>query len=101
MAQFAPIVEPAILVVEDELFIRMHLVDAIESEGFRVYEAANADEAIATREVHPDIRVLFPDIDMPGTMDGVKLSHYVRYRWPPVRIFVASGRTCPLRRICL
>ncbi len=73
----------------------MYLIDVIEEEGFKAYEAADADEAISSMEAHADIRVLFTDIDMPGSMDGVKLSHCVCRRWPLVRIFVASGRMSP------
>ena len=82
---------PAILVVEDEVLVRIDLVDTIEDAGFPTFEANCADEAISLLETHPEIAVLFTDIDMPGTMDGLKLSHYVRNRWPPVRIVVTSG----------
>ena len=82
---------PTVLVVEDDPFLRMDAVDTIEEAGYLVYEAANADEAIAALEAHPDINVLFTDIDMPGSMDGIRLAHHVRRRWPPVRILVTSG----------
>ena len=95
MAQSFSTQLPAILVVEDEVLVRMSLVATIEDEGFKVYEAAHAEAAIRIMEAHPEIRVLFTDIDMPGSMDGIKLSHYVRDRWPPVRIFVSSGRSRP------
>jgi len=81
----------AVLVVEDEALVRMDIVGYLEDEGFIVYEAGNADQAIAQLEIHADIRILFTDIDMPGTMDGLKLSAFVRNRWPPVRIVVTSG----------
>ena len=55
-------------------------------------EAANADEAIAILESRADIRVVFTDIHMPGSMDGLKLAHAVRDRWPPIKIIVTSGR---------
>lgn len=80
-----------VLVVEDELLIRMDIVTSLEDEGFRVHEASNADEAIALLAASPDIKVMFTDIDMPGTMDGLKLAAAVRDRWPPVRIIVTSG----------
>ncbi len=82
----------AILVVEDEILIRMAIADSIADAGFTVYEAANADQAIRLLETHPDVRALFTDIDMPGSMDGLKLAEAVRNRWPPVKIIVASGR---------
>ncbi|QPC88835.1 response regulator (plasmid) [Mesorhizobium sp. NBSH29] len=80
-----------ILVVEDEFLIRMDLVDYLSVEGFEVFEAAHADEAIAILEANDQIQVMFTDVDMPGSMDGLKLSAAVRDRWPPVRIVVTSG----------
>lgn len=80
-----------VLVVEDEALVRMDIVDRLEREGFTVSEAGSADEAISQLERSPDIEILFTDIDMPGTMDGLKLSAFVRDRWPPVRIVVTSG----------
>lgn len=81
----------AVLIVEDEPLIRMGAVYLIEDAGFAVYEAASADAAIALLELHKEIRLIFTDVDMPGSMDGLKLAHYVRGRWPPVKIIVTSG----------
>lgn len=81
----------AVLVVEDEVLIRMSIADTIAASGFTVYEAANADQALRLLETHADIRVLFTDIDMPGSMDGLRLAEAVRDRWPPVKIVVTSG----------
>ncbi|MET3900378.1 CheY-like chemotaxis protein [Devosia sp. UYZn731] len=81
----------AILVVEDEALILMDVVDQLEADGFMVYEASNADTAIKLLDANPDIRLLFTDIDMPGSMDGLKLAAAVRDRWPPVKIIVTSG----------
>lgn len=82
----------AILVVEDEPLIRMSALDELQDKGFDVLEARDADEAL--RLLNSDIRidVLFTDIDMPGTMDGLKLANAVRDRWPPVAILIASGK---------
>lgn len=80
-----------ILVVEDEPLLLMDAMDMIEDAGFTVYGAAHAAQALALLERHDDIRILFTDIDMPGTMDGLKLAHAVRERWPPVSIIVTSG----------
>jgi CheY-like chemotaxis protein len=80
-----------VLVVEDEALVRLAARDNIEAAGFKVYDAFNAEEAIQLLEAHPDIRLVFTDVDMPGSMDGVKLAHYVRKRWPPVKIIVTSG----------
>ncbi|MEO8757890.1 MAG: response regulator [Devosia sp.] len=81
----------AVLVVEDEALVRMGIVDHLEEAGFAVFEAANADLAVALLAVTPQIRLLFTDIDMPGSMDGLKLAAAVRKRWPPVKIVVTSG----------
>lgn len=83
---------PAVLVVEDEPLIRMEAVDMIEDAGFKVYEAGSSDVAIELMEKHDDIGILFTDIDMPGSMDGLKLAAYVKDRWPPVAIVIASGK---------
>ncbi len=81
----------AVLVVEDEPITRMDVVDQLEEGGFKVFEAPDADRAIKILEANPAIRVLFTDVDMPGSMDGLKLAAAVRDRWPPIRIVVASG----------
>ena len=60
-----------LLMVEDEFLIRMNVVEIIEDAGYHALEAANADEAIALLETHPDISVMFTDIDMPGSMNGI------------------------------
>lgn len=80
-----------VLVVEDELLVRMNAVDMIEETGFEVIEAANADEAILILEARDDITVVFTDIDMPGSMNGLKLAEAVRGRWPPIKIIATSG----------
>ncbi len=81
-----------VLVVEDDAIIRMGAVDLVLSAGYEALEAADADEAIRILEVRNDIDLVFTDVQMPGTMDGIKLSHYIRDRWPPVKIIVASGK---------
>jgi CheY-like chemotaxis protein len=81
----------AVLVVEDEPLILLDIADQLQREGFRVYEAMNADRAIELLMTHSDIRIVFTDIDMPGSMDGLKLAAAVRNRWPPVKIIVTSG----------
>jgi CheY-like chemotaxis protein len=81
----------AVLVVEDEHLIRMDTVSSLEASGFRVYEAKHAADAIRCLELNNDIRLIFTDVNMPGSMDGVALAHYVRGRWPPVKIIVTSG----------
>ena len=81
-----------VLIVEDEFLIRMDAVDMIRSGGFEVVEAQDADEAIQILERRTDISVVFTDIHMPGSMDGLKLAAAVRGRWPPIKIVATSGR---------
>jgi CheY-like chemotaxis protein len=88
--QMAP-VSPVILIVEDEFLLRMDSAEMIETAGFKVVQAGNADEAIAILQVRPAIHVVFTDIQMPGTMDGLKLARFVRDRWPPIKIVATSG----------
>ncbi len=83
--------ETTVIVVEDETLVRMDIAMSLQDEGFIVLEASNADEAIGLLDAHPEIRLMFTDIDMPGSMDGLKLAKAVRDRWPPVKIIVASG----------
>lgn len=85
-----------VLVVEDEPIICMNAVAIIEDAGYEVIEASNADDAILLLETRPDVRVVFSDIEMPGSMDGLKLIHAVRRRWPPVFLILTSGRMSPL-----
>jgi CheY-like chemotaxis protein len=82
---------PTVLVVEDEFVVRWDLAECLVEAGFRVLQAANADEAIDLLENRTDIRLVFTDIDMPGSMDGLKLAAAVRHRWPPIQIIVTSG----------
>ncbi len=82
----------AVLAVEDDPMLLADMVDLIEDLGFTAYEARGADAALRLMEAHADIRVLFTDVEMPGSMDGLKLAHAVRDRWPPVTIIVASAR---------
>ena len=82
---------PVVLIVEDEFLLRMDAVDMIARAGFEVVEAANADQAIEILESRRDITVVFTDIQMPGSMDGLKLARAIRGRWPPIKIVATSG----------
>ncbi len=81
-----------ILVVEDEPLIRLGLATVIEEAGYEVLEAANAGDAIKSLEADRNIRLVLTDVDMPGGMDGIRLAHYVRDRWPPIQLIVISGK---------
>jgi CheY-like chemotaxis protein len=80
-----------VLIVEDEFLIRMCAVDMVRDAGFDVVDAKNADEAILILERRFDITVVFTDIQMPGSMDGLKLAYAIRGRWPPIKIVATSG----------
>jgi CheY-like chemotaxis protein len=89
--EFAAANRPVVLVVEDEPLIRMIAMETFADEGFEAVGAATADQAIRILESRDDIRVIFTDIKMPGSMDGLKLAHAVRGRWPPIEIIVTSA----------
>jgi CheY-like chemotaxis protein len=84
--------KPVVLVVEDDFLLRMDAANIIKDAGFDVLEASNADEAIAILESRNDVAVVFTDIQMPGSMDGLKLARAVRGRWPPIKIVTTSGQ---------
>ena len=75
----------------------MDISDALKDEGYDVITVANADDAIKVLEISNDIRTIFTDIDLPGSMDGLKLAAAVRDRWPPVNIIVTTGMRAPRR----
>jgi CheY-like chemotaxis protein len=83
----------SVLVVEDEVLVRLDLGSHLERAGYRVIEAGSAAEAIEILERDSSIRVVFTDIRMPGDMDGVALARCVRERWPPTIIVVCSGNS--------
>jgi len=83
---------PVVLIVEDEFLLRMEAADMVRAAGFEVVEAGNADRAIEILEARRDIMVVFTDVQMPGSFDGLKLARAVRGRWPPIRIVATSGR---------
>jgi len=89
------VVPSVVLVVEDEMLLRMRAVDMVEDAGFTSVEAVGADEAVAILESRSDIALLFTDIQMPGGMDGLRLAHAVHERWPPIKIILVSGRLQP------
>ena len=93
MDEAVPSQKPVVLVVEDESLIRTDAVEMVEMAGFEAISASDADEAIRILESRNDIRAVFTDVQMPGSMDGLRLARVVRSRWPPVALIVTSGRT--------
>lgn len=81
-----------VLIVEDEALIRMLAVSILEDAGFLVIEAANADQALAALDMHPEIRAMFTDINMPGELDGFDLAKAVHARWPKIHLLLTSGK---------
>ncbi|MET4455577.1 HWE histidine kinase domain-containing protein [Bradyrhizobium sp. RT3b] len=90
-----PFKVPNVLIVEDEMILRMRAVDIVEDAGFCPVEAVNADEAISVLESRSDISLLLTDIQMPGSIDGLKLAHAVHERWPSIKIILVSGQVKP------
>jgi CheY-like chemotaxis protein len=83
---------PLVLVVEDEILMRWTVAEALQEAGFDVVEAGSAIEAISILEKRADIHAVFTDIQMPGSIDGLKLAHLISFRWPPIRIIATSGQ---------
>jgi len=81
-----------VLVVEDEMLLRMKAVDMVEDAGYISAEAVDADEALAILQSRSDIALLFTDVQMPGSMNGLELAHVVHERWPPIKIILTSGQ---------
>lgn len=80
-----------ILVVEDDPLILMMALGIIEEEGYIVLKASDADEAMVLLERSSEIGIVFTDIEMPGSMDGLQLATCIRERWPDIKILVTSG----------
>ncbi|MGO4675162.1 response regulator [Bosea sp. 2YAB26] len=83
--------KPVVLVVDDEPIIRMYAALLVEEAGYLAVEAATADEALAILEQRDDVRILFTDVEMPGSLNGLQLVEVVREKWPPIALMVTSG----------
>ena len=81
-----------VLVVEDEMMLRMRVVDMVEDAGYIPVEAVDADEAMSILRSRSDIVLMLTDVQMPGSMNGLELAHAVREQWPPIKIILASGQ---------
>jgi CheY-like chemotaxis protein len=86
---------PTILVVEDEAFTRMVAIDTIHDMGAQSFEAGDACEALHLLEEHPQVTVLFTDINMPGEMDGLALAEQVHMLRPDIEMVLTSGARIP------
>ncbi len=89
------ILEKKVLLVEDEALIRVIGTDALEEAGYDVLEAGSADEALEILEAYNEVLVLFTDIRMPGSLNGLELARIVHERWPKMKLLLTSGDTWP------
>ena len=87
---------PLVVIVDDDVFERMGASYMFSDAGYGVLEAGSADEALQFLESTADVRLLFTDVSMPGSMNGADLAHRVAERWPGVGIIMTSGRPRPL-----
>jgi CheY-like chemotaxis protein len=96
MLEKKPDIRALILVVEDEALIHMMLVDVLDDAGFKVMEAAHADEALHILAAVPDVQVVVTDVEMPrGSINGFELACRVRQDWQDIGVLIASGRVAP------
>ena len=80
-----------VLVVEDEVLVRMAIADELRSAGYTVFEASNAHEALQVLRHSSDVRLIFTDIRMPGSIDGIKLARLIGSEYPALKIVLTSG----------
>jgi CheY-like chemotaxis protein len=83
---------PVVLIVEDDAVARFNAVEIVGDAGYDAVEAESADEAISILEARSDVLVVFTDIRLPGSMDGLKLARYIKHQWPPIAIIATSGQ---------
>jgi two-component system, response regulator PdtaR len=85
----------SVLIVEDETLIRLWAADLLQENGFSVLEAKDADAALEVLESRPDVKLLFTDFQMPGSLNGMELAREVHSRWPQILLVITSGRERP------
>jgi CheY-like chemotaxis protein len=83
---------PTILVVEDDVFVRLVTVEFLEDSGFKVVETGNAADAINVLTTDGPIDVVFSDVQMPGEMDGLGLARWISREKPEVKVLLTSGK---------
>jgi CheY-like chemotaxis protein len=85
--------KPTLLVVEDEVLIRLSVAESLRESGYRILEASNADEAQSIFTAGEPVEVVFSDVNMPGEMSGFDLAHWIKQEFPDVKVLLTSGAT--------
>lgn len=106
MGQSQPLTPTCVLVIESDPVLMMGMVDFVEQAGCQAVEAMTVDEAVAILETRTDIRTVFADLDMRGSIPGMKLALSIRDRWPPIELLLISAQPwkadqLPSRGVCL
>lgn len=84
-----------VLIVEDEVLIRLAVADYVRDAGYQVIEASSADEALEYLQMPNSVELVFTDVRMPGSMDGLKLAQRISELYPHLLLVVASGHLLP------
>lgn len=92
---------PIILIVEDEPLIEMEAVDLFRDLDYEAIGVRNADEAMLILRARDDVWLVFTDIEMPGTMNGLLLATTIEATWPHIHVLITSGRTVPVDEVLL
>jgi two-component system, response regulator PdtaR len=92
MAETVTDTPPVVMIIDDEELVRAVAVEYFQDQGLKVVEAENADRAFALLNRRSDVRLLFTDINMPGSIDGLALAREVHRRWPQMLIMLTTGR---------
>lgn len=92
MSDVSPHDQQVVLVVEDEILIRMVISDYLRDCGYKVIEATSADEAMTIlQHADIDVDVVFSDVEMPGSMDGFQLSKWLRANRPGIDVILTGS----------
>jgi len=91
LSHFAYPALPTVLVVDDEVLVRLVIADYLRECGYHVIEASTGDEARAVIEAEHHIDVVFTEVQMPGTLDGFALAQWVRRQRPGTKVILTSG----------
>jgi len=86
---------PTVLVVEDQVLLRLYVSDMIEQAGYTVISAEDADEALSMISLNPQIQIVFSDFEMPSAMTGLELGHHLSRTRPDMGFVLTSGRQMP------